>query len=182
MIQVIDFSKAQREGFIEAVTNLFLSNEDPKNKEELRDAEEKLIQGCKKHFRRSITRYSRISSVVSIFRRDEFIIKAQKLMEIKLLNEFQSIVQWILDKFPNTTNQIEYQLQKPYTQMIFPTYMSMDSELWEALPTMTNAQESLHFQLYHTAGHDKRFFEELKSLYSQALSFEDNYKDKQSTV
>jgi len=64
--------------------------------------------------------------------------------------------------------------------MIFPTYMSMDSELWEALPATTNAQESLHFQLYRVAGRDKRFFEGLKSLYSWALSFEDSYKDKQS--
>jgi len=51
-----------------------------------------------------ITRYSRISGVVSISRKDEFIIKAQKLMEIKSLDEFQSIVQWILDKFPDTAN------------------------------------------------------------------------------
>jgi len=58
--------------------------------------------------------------------------------------------------------------------------MFMDSELWEALPAMTNAQESLHFQLYRAAGHDKRFFEGLKSLYSWVLSFEDSYKNKQS--
>ena len=58
----------------------------------------------------------------------------------------------------------------------------MDSELWEALPAATNAQESLYFQLYCAAGYNKRFFEGLKSLYSWALSFEDNYKNKQSTV
>jgi len=106
----MDFSKAQREGFIEAVTDLFSSNRDPRNREELRDIGEKLIQGCEEHFRRSITRYSRISSVVLVSRRDEFIIKAQKLIEIKSLDEFQSIVQWILDKFPNTANWIEYWL------------------------------------------------------------------------
>ena len=58
----------------------------------------------------------------------------------------------------------------------------MDSELWKALPATNNAQESLHFQLYCIAGCDKRFFKELKSLYSWALSFENNYKNKQSTV
>ena len=47
---------------------------------------------------------------------------------------------------------------------------------------MTNTQESLYFQLYYAASCDKRFFEELKSLYSWALSFENNYKNKQSTV
>ena len=29
-------------------------------------------------------------------------------MEIKLLDRFQSIVQWILDKFPDTANWIKY--------------------------------------------------------------------------
>ena len=58
--------------------------------------------------------------------------------------------------------------------------MSMDSKLWEALPATTNAQESLHFQLYHAVGCDKRFFERLKSLYSWVLSFKDSYKNKQS--
>jgi len=94
----MDFSEAQRESFIEAFTDLFLSNRDPRNRdprnrEELRDTGEKLIQGCREHFRRSITRYSRISGIVSVSRRNKFIIKAQKLMEIKLLDKFQSIVQ-----------------------------------------------------------------------------------------
>jgi len=84
----MDFSKAQREGFIKVFTNLFSSNKDSKNRKELRNTEEKLIQGYREHFKRSITRYSRISGVVSVFRKNEFIIKAQKLMEIKLLDEF----------------------------------------------------------------------------------------------
>jgi len=39
----MDFSKAQREGFIEAFIDLFSLNRDPRNREELRDAREKLI-------------------------------------------------------------------------------------------------------------------------------------------
>jgi len=158
----MDFSKAQREGFIEAFTDLFSHNRDPRDRKELRDAGEKLIQGCAEHFRRSITRCSQISGVIPISRRNKFIIQAQKLMEIKSLDEFQSIVQWILEEFPDTANWIEYWLRKPHAQMIFHTYMSMDSELWEVLPATTNAQESLHFQLYHAAGRDKQFFQGLK--------------------
>jgi len=63
--------------------------------------------------------------------------------------------------------------------MIFSTYISIDSKLWEVLPATTNAQESLYFQLYYIVGYNKRFFEELKSFYSWALFFEDNYKNKQ---
>jgi len=39
----MDFSEAQREDFIEAFTDLFLSNGDPRNRKELKDAGEKLI-------------------------------------------------------------------------------------------------------------------------------------------
>ena len=54
----MDFSEAQREGFIEAFTDLFLHNRDPRDRKELRNVEEKLIQGYAEHFRRSITRCS----------------------------------------------------------------------------------------------------------------------------
>jgi len=104
----MNFSEAQREGFLKAFTDLFSSNRDPRNRKELRNIEEKLIQECREYFRRLITRCSRISGIVSVSKRDEFIIKAQKLMEIKLLDEFQSIVQWILDEFPHTANWIKY--------------------------------------------------------------------------
>jgi len=62
----MDFSEAQREDFIEAFTDLFLHNGDPRDREELRDAGEKLIRECAEHFRRSITRCSQISGVISI--------------------------------------------------------------------------------------------------------------------
>jgi len=88
----MDFSKAQKKGFIKAFTDLFLSNKDSRNRKKLRDIGEKLIQECRKHFRRLITRCSKISGMVPISKRDKFIIKAQKLMEIKLLDRFQSIV------------------------------------------------------------------------------------------
>ena len=39
----MDFSEAQREDFIEAFTNLFSLNGDPRNRMELKDTGEKLI-------------------------------------------------------------------------------------------------------------------------------------------
>jgi len=62
----MDFNEAQREGFIEAFTDLFSYNGDPRDRKELRDAGEKLIRGCAEYFRRSITRCSRISGVIPI--------------------------------------------------------------------------------------------------------------------
>ena len=53
---IVDFSKAQQQGFVSAYMNVFQTN-DP-------DDALKKLKGCKEHFRQSITRVKRNRSVI----------------------------------------------------------------------------------------------------------------------
>ena len=105
----------------------------------------------------------------------------EALMKIKMVDEFLETVELLLADFPLLNNWLEWWVRKPHAKMIFPACVSMEPQLWDHLPTTTNAQESLHFQLYSAAGKKHQFFEGMKALYRWAIVLEDDFKSKQST-
>ncbi|KAJ7703657.1 hypothetical protein B0H17DRAFT_872502, partial [Mycena rosella] len=68
---VVDFSTAERNGFILAYVDFWLQHaSNARSIDELCDAAPKLLKGCEQHFRNQITRVKKISGVVDPSKRD----------------------------------------------------------------------------------------------------------------
>jgi len=52
----------------------------------------------------------------------------------------------------------------------------MDTELWNGLPSTTNAQEAMNAKIYKACGRDHLFLEGMNALYAFALHFEHLFK------
>ena len=73
----MDFSEAERNGFIDAFVT-FWSNraDDDRSEDDLRDAGSRILRGCQEHFRAGITRLSRISGVIPSNKKKVFVQRA----------------------------------------------------------------------------------------------------------
>ncbi|KAJ7239613.1 hypothetical protein B0H12DRAFT_970817, partial [Mycena haematopus] len=72
-ICVVDFSDAQRNGFIQAFVDFWLEFEpDGRKERELNQAAAGLLKGCRQHFDNQITRVARISRIVGPERKSQF--------------------------------------------------------------------------------------------------------------
>ncbi|KAJ4463839.1 hypothetical protein C8J55DRAFT_394042, partial [Lentinula edodes] len=61
---VVDFSEAERMGFINAFVRFWLKHSNARLENELRKKAETLLRGCLQHFHNSITRVKRIAAIV----------------------------------------------------------------------------------------------------------------------
>lgn len=172
----MDFSEAQKQGFIDAFIQTRLDLGDKRTREELRRAGEDLIKGCGEHYRAAVTRVCHISAVVPPERRQEFKEAAYSLTRPQSLSEFLDMVRWLLNEFPLCRSWLEWWLR--HGRMIFPALMTIDPEDFAALPFTTNAQESMHHKLYAQADKNHDFWPGARSLYRFAAMYEEEVRDK----
>ncbi|KAJ7710399.1 hypothetical protein B0H17DRAFT_891139, partial [Mycena rosella] len=62
--QVVDFSEAERSGFVEAFVVFWRRRKDPRTDEELTKAAGSMLKGCQEHYRAQVNRIKKISAVV----------------------------------------------------------------------------------------------------------------------
>ena len=79
----MDFSDAERTGFI----NTFISfwtriPENDRDEDSLRDTAQRILRGCKEHFRSGVTRLSRINGVIPPGSWEVFIERALALVSV----------------------------------------------------------------------------------------------------
>ena len=155
--QVIDFSMAERSGFIEAFvehklqrTNLISFSKEvlDAHKISLENEAKALLKGCQEHFRQSITRVSRNHAIIEHDSALQFQSTVLELLKINNEEEFYQQVKAIQDKWPKANSWIEWWVYTDAGKMLFRALSPMNENLSNLLPSTTNAQESMHRRYY----------------------------------
>lgn len=173
---MMDFSEAERVGFIKAFISFWLQRpENKRTSNELQVAAESLLKGCREHYRAGVTRIGRMSAVIHPDRSDAFKRRAMSLLDLGNSDEFLTQVQFILSDFPKLKPWIDWWMRPSHASLLFESERKMDIDLWNSIPDTNNAEESMHWKLYSACGRDHLFLEGIHSLYSVAAYYEKLY-------
>jgi len=179
----MDFSEAERNGFINAFILFWVQYPHATNlrtEEELRTAAQKLLRGCKEHFRAGVTRLSRINAVVPPEQSDVFVQRAVALVSTSGHDEFTERARLIVRDYPKTLHWLAWWLRPAHASMLFESQRIMDIDIWESIPETTNAEEAMHWKLYAAAGRGHGFFEGSNALYKIAVYYQRLYEEETS--
>jgi hypothetical protein len=168
----MDFSQAQREGFILAYVEFFSSQADDHEDEyTLRMRAESLLKGCAEHFRQAISHVAAKHAVIDPTKHDEFVARAVQLSQVSSYEEYEAIARRLINEFPRTTKFLEWWLRLSIARMIMKSQRVMEEDLWHSLSSTTNAQEAGHWAMYCSAGTDHSLMSGLEALYAAVDSF-----------
>ncbi|KAJ7604282.1 hypothetical protein DFH06DRAFT_1310588 [Mycena polygramma] len=170
---VLDFSTAQRNGFISAFVEYMCARIPGWNtlSEASRTAEAKalrvraeaLIKGCIVHWKRSLHKIKAIVGVKHLFRFEGLISILES--EGTTAAEFLQAVEQLRAEFPEIRPWLAWWVLPGNGSMIFPAMQKMPAELRAKLPDSTNASESGHWLLYRAVGTKFDLFEGIRRLY-----------------
>lgn len=176
-IKVVDFSEAERLGFISALTEYWQTQPGYHGStQELKDSATKLLRGCWEHYRAGVTRVSRISAAVPIEYKEGFVQHVNNLLEAPDSKEFNRRADLICRDFPNLTSWMNWWRRPSHASMLFSSERKMDIDIWNSIPETTNAEEAMHWKLYAACGKNHILLKGLWSLYAVAAYYERKYK------
>ncbi|EGG03666.1 uncharacterized protein MELLADRAFT_90037 [Melampsora larici-populina 98AG31] len=173
--QVVDFSAAQKNGFIMAYMEVFQETD--------RAVALDKLKGCEEHFRAQVTRVKRNRNIIPAD--NEFEKAARGLMKPDKpggLNCDEKIAQ-MRKNFPKAKRWLEWWTAANIKAMIFkarPKRIDYDG-LCTNMPATTNAQESLHrvyYMITPISEGNCTIAIGLIQLYALALSLERDHKDR----
>lgn len=177
-LQVMDFSEAERNGFIEGFVTFWTNRgDDTRSEADLREDASRLLRGCREHFRAGVTRLSRISGVIPPEKRDAFVQRAVGLLLVPTEDEFSLRAKLILRDFPKTASWLNWWIRPAHASMLFDAHRKMDITIWDSIPDTTNAEEAMNWKLYAAAGRNHALMEGLHSLYAVAAYYERLYRE-----
>ncbi|KAG2216101.1 hypothetical protein INT45_001363 [Circinella minor] len=136
---VVDFSAAQRAGFIAAFEESFPFARVPARS---------LLKGCYFHYQQSVEQISKNGAVVDHEWRDEFIDYTHLLYTAMTMTVFQNTANMILKEFPGVKNWINWWTQPMNAAMIFRSHKVLQPELQDYHIRTSNGTESFHRDLY----------------------------------
>jgi hypothetical protein len=172
LLQVVDFSAAQREGFCAAYISHGLQG-DPLS----------CLRGCNEHFRQSVTRIKRNHRVIPTYDGVEFQCLAVDLLEDGTSEvQFEDNINKIISTWPLTKNWLNYWLQGSVRCLIFPAFMSMDIQTREGIPASTNAQEALHRLYYRLFGRNHDVVPGLARLLLLSRTLKEDFDDESQGI
>lgn len=168
----MDFSEAERSGFIAAFIEFWTLRSDSRTNAELSAAAGHLLRGCEEHFRAGVTRVARINGAVPPDLKDAFTERALGLLRCSNSEEFQSRASLIVRDFPKLKSWVEWWMRPAHASMLFQSERTMDVQIWDSLPNTTNAEEAMHWKLYSACGRDHSFMEGMNALYAVASHYQ----------
>ena len=163
---MIDFSEAERNGYISAFVSFRQSEGSTRTPDDLRNTAEKLLKGCEQHFRAGVTRIARIGGVIPVGEDQDFHRLAKQLVHASDLSDFHSAGQEILSRFPLVAPWLSWWLRDEHASMIFNSHRRMDPVLWDSMPATTNAEEAMHWKIYQAVGKQHHLMEGIRALYA----------------
>ena len=156
LVQVVDYSQAQLQGYFTAFANFFSEQKgfekSGRDWVRLREQAEATAKGCRYHFETGVTRVERITSVIQRDNRNTFRGLAMRLPNCQTPSEFESVIAEILDLFPMTRGWADWWSKPSVAKLFVRAFTDMDDDTFESLPWTTNAQEAMHQALYKAVG------------------------------
>ncbi|KAJ7366156.1 hypothetical protein DFH08DRAFT_678760 [Mycena albidolilacea] len=173
LANVMDFSAAQRAGFILAYID-FWRFRDPSGRgiAALQARSEELLKGCAQHFRSQVTRVKKISGVVHPSQIDVFENYARQLLNCNTVEEFNSCASRFIIDFPKAEKWIRWWMLPAHASMLFPAARKMSPELWDSIPDTSNAEEAMHWKIYAAVGNSFSLLDGLRALVQFAEYYE----------
>ncbi|KAJ7137063.1 hypothetical protein C8R44DRAFT_948832 [Mycena epipterygia] len=157
---ILDFSTAQRNGFIEAFIefmcaripgwNTLSKQSRTTEAANLRTRALALIKGCIVHWKRSLHKIKQVIGAKFLYRFEGLVAVLER--ETITPAEFIQAVEQILAEFPEVRPWLAWWILPGNGSMIFPAMQKMPAELRARLPNSTNAAESGHWLLYRAVG------------------------------
>lgn len=165
----MDFSVAQREGFIQAFVEYWRTTK-PGSRTimQLEEDARKLVKGCEYHFHQSVERISKIIPTTDSHPRREFVQRMKALANEDSVTIFKEELEAIRRTWTGADGWFDWWLRPNTAKMIFASLRTMDQDLSEALPNTTNAEESMHWRLYRAVGSKNTFLSGIEGLVAVA--------------
>ena len=169
---MVDFSEAERSGFIHAFIEFRQQEGSTRTQDDLRTAAERLLKGCKHHFESGVTRIARIAAVIPPEQEKTFRRLTNGLIHSDSLDDFYVLCGTVLREFPQVSPWFQWWMREEHATMLFQSQRRMDPILWDSLPETTNAEEAMHWTLYCMVGRDHALMEGILSLRAFVRHFE----------
>ncbi|KAJ7210149.1 hypothetical protein GGX14DRAFT_363843, partial [Mycena pura] len=174
---VVDFSDAQRNGFIEAFTDFWREfAPHGRSERDLKKAASELLKGCRQHFDNQITRIAKISRIVGPERHSRFRKLAKELLIQRTMKDLSACANALILEFPAAKPWVEWWMRPSHASMLFSVASGMARSLWESLPATTNGAESMHHKTYRMIGRRNALFYGMEGLVRIAETFERKYR------
>ncbi|KAF8197330.1 hypothetical protein K438DRAFT_1585218 [Mycena galopus ATCC 62051] len=169
LVYVLDFSTAQRNGFISAFVDFMCSRIPGWNtlSDKSRSAEASALraraEGCIVHLKRSLHKIKQVIGKKYLYRFEMLInvLESERTTPV----EFLQAVEQIRADFPEVRPWLAWWILPGNGSMIFPAMQKMPAELRAKLPNSTNASESNHWLLYRAVGFGFDLWEGIRRLY-----------------
>ena len=140
----MDFSEPQANAFCQAFAQVFTEEGDRRSFQELLQAAQEFIKGCKNHYLEAVNQVSRLGAIVPSEQAPQFKRMMHSLLETTSPAEFSSGCDAVIRHFPRTANHVNWWRRPKVAQKLFLGVRSMEPELWDSMAQTNNAEEAMH--------------------------------------
>jgi hypothetical protein len=172
---MMDFSTAQRKGWIDAFVAFHQEHDDPRSDAELHLVAETLIKGCQEHYRAGVTRISKISAIIPPDQKEDFQYTAMQLLKKESAQAFMEATKELGKQYPELNDWIAWWSRPAVARQLFKSHREMDEDIWNSMPDTNNAEEAMHGKIYRAVGKDLDILKGISQLCAFAQTVEKTY-------